>query len=220
MLSFHWLLIFSESYRAVNTVQFTTYKAILRATCGRHFFKCKGLFSEGVFHHDGFFLLHIPHTPPSEGKTLQKNHFKVLTMPWVSRNRVPRLWNRIPCLRNRVLGPRNRIFGPLDVITNTLNSGKKSCTSGIIFSMRLCISGMARFAYIDRRAWAEAKWAEFNTEEDRLGISNPKPVQRCRSLRYERNREMIEAVRCLADHEDRMDLRHYNWLESDLYSTS
>jgi hypothetical protein len=37
----------------------TMYKAI---RYGRHFFKCKGLFSEGVLHH-GFFLLHIPHTP-------------------------------------------------------------------------------------------------------------------------------------------------------------
>jgi hypothetical protein len=83
--------------------------------------------------------------------------------------------------------------------------------------MRLCISGMARFAYIDRRAWAEAKWAELNAEEDRLGISNPKPVQRCRSLRYKRSREMIEAVRCLADQKDQMDLRHYILLESDLY---
>jgi hypothetical protein len=74
---------------------------------------------------------------------------------------------------------------------------------------------MTRFSYVDKGAWAEAKWAELNAE-DRLGISNPKPVQRCRFLRYERNREMIEAVGRLADHEDRMDLRHYNWLESYL----
>jgi hypothetical protein len=62
---------------------------------------------------------------------------------------------------------------------------------------------------------AKTKWAQLEEEEDKEERPHL-PVQRCRSLRADRNRKMLEAVGCLADQEEKMDVIMYNWLESNL----